>query len=347
MGLHLTRLYAAPAFRWAGTVALLAFVAFLDWATGVEIAFSLFYLAPVIFASWTGGRGEGFVCALAATLTWHLLDAVFPPQRYSHPLIPVWNAGIRGVYFLSAAFVTAKVKASLERERAASRLKSDMLAFASHELNNSITSLGMGVFLMNENLSDPAYLAGVLPALTRTVEQMKLATSNFLESARLESGRFQLDRRPCELRGLVAASLELMRPFADKKGVTLRSEFPAAIVPLNADPDALSVIMANLIGNAVKYTPSGGSAEVVLVPDSPGPDQITVRVRDTGIGMSAQEIVKVFSGFHRTEAGKRTAKGYGIGLSVVQRLLTEHGAELKADGIPGRGTTFSFILPRA
>lgn len=115
--------------------------------------------------------------------------------------------------------------------------------------------MGMWVFLLEDAAQNAESRRRVLAGLNRTIQQMKMATENFLESARLESGRFELHLGACELRTLVAESLELLRPLAENKGVSIRSEFPLSIIPLRADRDALAVIAANLIGNAIKYTP--------------------------------------------------------------------------------------------
>ncbi|MDE2292590.1 MAG: HAMP domain-containing histidine kinase [Elusimicrobia bacterium] len=343
LGLH-RRLQASRAAAVGLSLALLAAVAVLDWATGVELSFALFYFIPVGVASWYVGLPAGLAEAAASTVAWYALDPRGPASS-SGWAVPAWNTAIRAAYFTLTALAVSNARRLIERERNASQLKSDMLSFVSHELNNSLTSLGMALFMLEDEPQDAARRAGVLASMHRTLEQMQRAAVNFLESARLESGRFTLDRRRCELRALLADSLDLLRPLADKKGVRLSLDLPAEPVPLDADPDALAVIMANLVGNAVKYTPAGGEAAIRLESGRPAPGSVTVTVADTGIGMSEEDRKRVLQAFHRAEEGRRAARGFGIGLSVVQRLLEAHGSRLDAAGAPGKGSAFSFVLP--
>lgn len=333
--------------RWASTLALLAATTFLDWLTGDEISFSLFYLIPIALVTWTGARGEGRACALLSAAAWHLIDAWVGNFHYSNPLIPYWNAAIRLAYFLLTVEAIGLARESIETARRASKLKSDMLAFTSHELNNSIAAVSMAVFLLRENSADAGMRGAVLSSVERAISQMRISVGNFLDGARLDSGRFSVVRRSCHLRTVVAECLDAIRPVAEHKGVTLLSDFPTELVPLNADPDVLSVVVANLVSNAVKYTPAGGRAVISLEPGRPAADLVTVSVRDSGIGMSEADLAKVLAGNYRTEAGMAAAKGHGIGLSIVRRLLEAHGTRLEVRSAPGEGTTVSFTLPRA
>jgi signal transduction histidine kinase len=133
-----------------------------------------------------------------------------------------------------------------------------------------------------------------------------------------------------------------MGPVVESKKVELRLDLPPHPVPAKADPDALSVIMTNLVGNAFKYTPAGGTVTVRV---EAGPDTALVSVEDTGIGIPKADQERVASGFYRAEGGRRTAKGFGVGLKVTRELLESQGSRLEIESEPGRGSKFSFSLP--
>ena len=122
----------------------------------------------------------------------------------------------------------------------------------------------------------------------------------------------------------------------------LRLDFPPHSVPVRADPDALSVVMSNLIGNAFKYTPAGGTVTVRIVQEAGPPAAALVSVEDTGIGIPAAERQRISSGYYRAKGGLLVAKGFGVGLKVARELLESQGARLEIESEPGRGSRFSF-----
>ena len=115
--------------------------------------------------------------------------------------------------------------------------------------------------------------------------------------------------------------------------------------PVSADSEALSLIMSNLVTNAIKYTPQGGSVRVSITSAGRAGARERLCVEDTGIGISLPDQQRILSGFYRTEAGRQAAKGFGVGLMLVKLLLEKHGSSLEIDSAPGRGSRFSFELP--
>lgn len=128
-----------------------------------------------------------------------------------------------------------------------------------------------------------------------------------------------------------------------RKGLVFTLDIPSDAPPALADPEALQLVATNLIGNAVKYTPDGGrvTAGVSVEPDG----RLRVFVTDSGIGIAPEDRERILTG-HRTDEGKKAAKGFGVGLTIVKRVLDAHGARLEIDGAPGKGSRFSFVLPR-
>ena len=258
-----------------------------------------------------------------------------------HPL----QAG--GETFVIASIVDITERKALEqRLRDASQLKSDMLSLVSHEFNNSLTSMGLALILLRENDTVPDQRHNLYLILERIQRLLKTTVGNFLNQARMQSGKFRLDIRQIELRRLVAEALELMRPLAEQKGLDLRLECPETVFPVTADPDAMMLVLSNLIGNAIKYTPGPGRVSVRLKPISGDPPQeVEVSVEDTGIGIAAEDQEAIFRGFYRTGESQKTAKGYGLGLMVCRQIMEGHGSSLQVESRLGQGSCFHFRLP--
>ena len=335
-----------PRAAWAVSLSLLAAIGYCDYATGIEYGFGLFYLVPVALITWHIGRKPGLLMSVLAATGWALADYLprlllgLGPVRLH---ITIWNTAIGLGIYAAFALALAKLKKALEHEREILRLKSDLLAVVSHECNNSLTSMGMALLLLRQTDEDPEQRRKIYPVLGRVHRVLKTTVRNFLNQARMQTGRFQLDLRQTELRRLVAEALEFMRPLSDQKDIDLRLEFPETVVPVNADPDALALVMSNLIGNAVKYTPKGGRVTVSLVPKDPG-REVEVSVSDTGIGIDAKDQQAIFGGF-RTLESRKAAKGYGVGLTITRDILEAHGSPLRVESSLGAGSRFFFKLP--
>jgi signal transduction histidine kinase len=136
-----------------------------------------------------------------------------------------------------------------------------------------------------------------------------------------------------------AKSLE---PLYLRKSIVFSLDIPEKSSPALADPEAILLVASNLIGNAIKYTGEGGTVTAGVV--SMENDRIKIFVRDNGIGIAAEDREKILSG-HRTEAGRQAAKGFGVGLTLVKKMLDAHATTLEIEGAPGQGSCFSFILP--
>ncbi|MCX5795150.1 MAG: HAMP domain-containing sensor histidine kinase [Elusimicrobia bacterium] len=334
---------------WLVSLLLLAAIGSFDYATGIEYGFGLFYLFPVVLVTWHVGQRPGLLISCLASLCWaladylpRLLQGLGPAQFH----VTIWNAAIALGIFTAFTVALAKLKRALEHEREMLRLKSDLLSVVSHEFNNSLTTMGMALFLLRENDEVPDQRHKTYLTLERIHQILKTTVSNFLNQARMQSGRFQLDIRQIELRRLVGEVLELMRPLAEQKGIDLRLEFPETTFPVTADPDAMILVLSNLIGNAVKYTPAHGRVSVRLRPAGGDPPQeVEVSVEDTGIGIAAEDQEAIFQGFYRTGEGRKAAKGYGLGLMVCRQIMASHGSSLDVESRPGKGSRFHFRLP--
>lgn len=135
--------------------------------------------------------------------------------------------------------------------------------------------------------------------------------------------------------------------LADEKKIVVKTAFPETVIPVLCDPDAISLALVNLIPNAIKYTPPGGEIELSLRREEGRAGHVEISVRDSGIGIPAGELDAIFSGFYRTQQGKKTAAGTGLGLKISKEFIEAHGSLLKVESEPGKWARFSFSLQSA
>jgi signal transduction histidine kinase len=330
-----------------GAVMLLS-VWTLDLRTPVEASMSIFYLLPIMYVSWFCGGAWGYAAALFAAAAWYKGQILSGPA-YASASILWWNTAVRLGYFVLMvvmAQIVNRLHHLSEHEREVSQLKSDMISLVSHEFGNSLTvfNLSLVILMESQGADDEAERQRCYANLTRVYTHLSGAVTNFLNLNRIESGRFVPHLGETALRTVAHAAIAQLSPLFESKGVSLRLDFPAERVPVKADPDALSVIMSNLIGNAVKYTPAGGAVTVRIATDA-GAGTTLISVEDTGIGISQADRLLITSGFFRTEDGQKAAKGFGVGLKVTLELLKTLGSRLEIESEPGRGSKFSFRLP--
>lgn len=321
-----------------------------------QVSMSIFYLIPVGLVAWFSGRRWAYAISLVAAAAWLKNDLVIV-RSYPFWIIPYWNAFVRLGFFVIVAYLAAllaRLRTLHDAETRtykvaaeASELKSRMISFVSHEFGNSLTTVKMAMTYLRE--SDTTTIAEertqCYETLDRVFVHLNAATSNFLNLNRLESGHFQPEYRRTLLRPLIQGVVSVLGPIIENKNIVLRLDFPVEPIPVKADPDAVTLVVSNLIGNALKYTPDGGAVTVRIVPPRGALRDVEVSVEDTGIGISHETQKHIFSTFYRTAGGKAAAKGYGVGLKVAHELLECQGVKLELQSEPNKGSRFFFRLP--
>jgi signal transduction histidine kinase len=168
--------------------------------------------------------------------------------------------------------------------------------------------------------------------------------NDLLDLSKIEEGKIQLDAGRVSLGGLVHEVMETVKPLAAEKRVLLEVTVPEPSVLVWADRDKVTQVLMNLIGNAIKFTPSDGTVGVSAANDRSG--WVRVSIRDTGPGIPANEQEKIFEKFYQvTQDGGPKPKGTGLGLAISKSLVELHGGKVWVESEEGRGSTFSFILP--
>ena len=224
-----------------------------------------------------------------------------------------------------------------------SRLKSEFVAEASHELRTPLASLQLGLNLL---LEPPAPLTArqreVLTLCRDDADRLARLTRDLLDLSRLETGARAPRPLPVALAPLVHDVVEPVRLLADARGVMLATVLPTGNAEVAADRAQIERVLTNLVTNAIRATPPGGRVEVVV---EPGESHVTVRVRDTGVGIAAEDLARIFEPFAQVAGGSHG--GAGLGLAIARRIVDAHGGHIAVQSTPGFGSTFTFTLPCA
>jgi PAS domain S-box-containing protein len=231
------------------------------------------------------------------------------------------------------------------REREIDRLKDEFVATVSHELRTPLTSIVGFVDLLLAGdagpLSDTA--RRYLEIVVGNGERLTAIINDLLDVSRLEAGKIKLNRTPLDLARAAENVAAGFGPQIAAKGQTLRLDLPADLPRAWADPERIAQVLANLVSNAHKYTPEGGTITVAIRRED---ELLHVSVADTGVGLSADERARLFTKFYRVDkSASRQAGGTGLGLAITRALVELHGGTIGVESAPGRGSTFSFTLP--
>jgi signal transduction histidine kinase len=221
----------------------------------------------------------------------------------------------------------------------------EFVADVSHELRTPIAALRMYTELLRDGDVDEATRSEFLERSTQQIARLEWLSTNLLDLSRIDAGIFPLDMREGDLRDPVQATVQALSEVAVARGVSLDSTVPAEPVELRFDRERIIQLLTNLIGNALKFTPSGGSVSVTVIEDA---ETVTIEVDDTGPGIPPEELPHIFERFYRgTNTGEERASGSGLGLAIVRSIVEMHDGEVDVASAVGEGTAIRIILPRA
>ena len=254
-------------------------------------------------------------------------------------------------YLSTSEDVTERVEAeealrsALQRMREVDSVKDAFVSSVSHELRTPITSIhGYLELLLDEafgELEGPQ--RGAVEKISRNAERLLALIDDLLTLSRLQEDGLKLSPRVVDLREVVTEACAVVSPAAETGALCLDVDLPEDPVPFLGDRDMLERVVVNLVANAVKFTPAGGRVAVAL---SVGADGPTVQVSDTGIGIPVAEQEHLFTRFFRSSNAQRQAiPGSGLGLSIAQAVVRQHGGTIRVASAEGEGTTFWVDLP--
>jgi len=368
MGTSLSSLLLLPRRKAMFLAAMvLALLGVVDWITGHDFTLAAFYIVPISWACWTGGRGAGLVFAALSVAVWLVAD-LMTHHVYPYALTPYWNAFTMLMLFavlvhlLSAVQSTNQhLEATVQQRTAALRaeiaerqrlekanLQSERLAMigtiaaqVAHEIRNPLGSITLNLDLISKEVESLAHTRNhpaeegraLVGEMRREVRRIQEVVEDYLKFARLP----RMQRRSLNVNDLLEQKLAFMGAMFDDAGVSLRTEYDAGLKPILADAGQLWQAVLNLVVNSLEALPAGGTLGISTQNTNGG---VLLCVTDNGAGMSEEQLDQLFVPFFTTKT-----RGTGLGLLLTQQILSEHGAEIKCVSTLGKQTTFTVLFP--
>jgi signal transduction histidine kinase len=223
------------------------------------------------------------------------------------------------------------------------RLKDEFVSQVTHELRSPLAPISGYAELLAERSQTPEEIQRYARTIQRQAGVLERLIDDLLELARLESGRYRLQRRPTDLTDVLRATAEEQGRVSGLHPVEVDTE--PGLPTADADPDRVAQVVRNLVSNAIRYSPDGSTVVVRAERDG---DSLRVSVADRGIGIPADRAERIFEKFYRVDNElTRKVSGTGLGLAISRELVEAHGGRIWVESTPGRGSTFSFTIPIA
>jgi two-component system phosphate regulon sensor histidine kinase PhoR len=224
------------------------------------------------------------------------------------------------------------------------KVRQDFVANVSHELRTPISSIkGYAETLLGGAMKDKDNLKDFLEIIYQDSGRLATLIDDLLDLSKIESGKMRMALEPLEISTLVKRSLGVLDKTIKEKSLSVTVDLSNDLPKVSADRDRCPQVFLNLLDNAVKYTPDGGSIKVAA---SVKDKFVQVDISDTGIGIPESDLPRIFERFYRVDKGRsRELGGTGLGLSIVKHIIHAHGGEVWAVSAAGQGSTFSFTIP--
>ncbi len=229
----------------------------------------------------------------------------------------------------------------IARVRVGQQAQRDFVANVSHELKTPLTSIeGFSQAILDGAATDVPHAAHII---NDEAGRMRRLVDGLLDLARLDAGQAALQRIPTDLTQILRSVAEKLSLRAQQKNVALRVDLQPLPVVV-ADGDRLAQVFTNLLDNALKHTPQTGAITLTAKPDTDG-GTVTVSVTDTGVGIPAEDLPRIFERFYRVDKSRTAGHGYGIGLAITSEIIRAHEGSITVESVMGLGTKFTVKLP--
>lgn len=308
---------------------------------------------PGVVSSWVHALGSGEPYEVEFRLR-RAADG----QYLSHVgrALPLRDAEGRIVkWFGTNTDISERKRSESERERLISALersnreldqavrsRDDLLATVSHDLRSPVSTVLMASVLLRRDptAGEGTQLVRTANAIARAAQYMDRLIKDLLDLAAIEAGQLSVSLEAHPVGPLISSALERAQTAASSKSVDLVARSAAPEAWVRCDSDRIAQVFANLLGNAIKFTPTGGTITLAARVDG---DQVHFTLSDTGAGIPAADLPHIFDRFWKSK--ERPEAGSGLGLAICRGILSQHGAQIHVESTPEQGTTFSFHLP--
>jgi two-component system sensor histidine kinase BaeS len=259
----------------------------------------------------------------------------------------VRSAGIAELRSLAASFnsMATRLETLAEVRDEAEQARRDLIAAVSHDLRTPLASLrALAEALHDGVVDDPEGVQRYLGLMVTETERLSGLIDDLFELARIESGTLRLDLAPLMVQDLLSEALERMSAQAALHDLRLGGSVEGDPPPVLIDSQQITRALLNLVQNAIQHTPRGGEIWIGARHES---DTVTIDVRDTGDGIAAGDLPRIFERFYRGDPARSRDAGAGLGLAIARGIIEAHGGTIRAESAPGGGTRIHFTLPLA
>ena len=242
------------------------------------------------------------------------------------------------------------LKEAAEREREMEKARRDLIAAVSHDLRTPLAATRALIEALTDGIAaDPQTEGRYLSSASRELAHLSRLVDDLFELARIDAGVLQLTLEEASLHDLISDTISSFQPQADQRGVRLVGEIARDVDPVLANPSRLQRVLHNLVSNALRHTPADGTVALRATPEG---EEVRVEVADTGEGITAEDLPRVFERSFRGEQSRTRPKkdgspGAGLGLAIARGLIEAHGGTMDVESDLGRGSRFHFTLKRA
>jgi signal transduction histidine kinase len=314
---------------------LVAVIGLIDYILGPKFSSLTFFLIPVILVTRFAGRSPGILISAASAVTWVLVDIA---ERHANlpVLIPLWNLATKLAIFLTVVYILLRLVRSEEERK-------NILSMFAHDMKNPVIVTRGFLSRMLSGKAGPVSERQIdyMTVMNDELRRLEGLIMNFLQFSRFGTKEYKPVPVPFDIASTLKKHIDAAKGEADKKGIALFSEINGDMTSVvNADAVQVERVIANLLDNAIKYTGKGGKVSIVL---SNRERDILVQIADTGVGIPEECISRIFDAFYRIT---RDSKGSGLGLSIARKIIEANGGRIWVESESGKGSTFSFTLPR-
>ena len=289
-----------------------------------------------LFSGWTAYIAAGVVLIIA-----HAVPVLFFKSDLNFPYFASFATAWLSLV-ASAGYEYFVVRKQLARSQSERDRYQQAIHFVAHEMRTPLSSIQGQSEMMNRFQLPEEKRKQMVESINSESKRLGRLIQTFLDVERLSDGQMQLKREPFETAAVVDACAKRVRPLAERKKIQLHVDEPLE-GHLNGDRELMEYAIYNLMTNAVKYSPSDTEVWVAARQEN---GHVKVSVKDQGIGMDEQEQKKVFQKFYRTKRAEISGEaGTGIGLSIVDQIVTHHGGKMELTSAPGKGSCFTIVLP--
>lgn len=342
----------APSLRWAlgGTYVLASLLTFLNvWLTArLMFANQHDLLLATVLLLFAGGiavaLGTFFASAFADRIS-RLESATCAIESGDLSA----RADIRGndeIASLARSFnqMAERLQNADQKQRELDALRRDLVAWAGHDLRTPLSSIRLLVEALADGVvTDPQTIQQYLSQAKKQVDHLSTLVDDLFQVSQLDAGGLPLNLETASLSDLISDTLESFSAIAAQRGVSLDGSASPGIDPITIDVQRMGRVLNNLVSNALRFTPPGGRvticAESVL-------DGALVAVSDSGEGIEAQDLPHIFERFYRGDKSRTRASGSGLGLAIAKGIVEAHGGSIAVESQAGKGTVFTFSIPR-